>query len=199
MKQTRKAQHHSSEGTLLLVGVERLSAVVQDLFKQVGERHNISGLQTQILYLLHRRGESKVRLLANLFNLSPATVSASISKLEKAGLVEKPGKQRGRQGGRVVLTPTGKKVAADIAKRLTKVAESIQQISNTKELVMALQEIIGQLWRRGITQGIGTCFTCQWFKRKGEKLYCRYLQKALDTTSLRFDCPDHKPVETSIL
>lgn len=184
---------------MLLVGLERLSAVMQDLFRQVGERHGISGLQAQVLYAIYRWKEGKVGRLASLFNLSPATVSTSISKLEQVGLIAKPGNRRGRQGGRVVLTEAGRQVAEDIAGRLGKVAEYIGQSGKGEELVVSLQEIIRILWEKGITHGAGTCFTCQWFERRGEGFYCRYLRRELGARGLRFDCPEYTPADTGVL
>ncbi len=185
-------------GIVLLVGMERVSSVIQHIFRLLSDRYGLSALQVQVLHLLYRHGERTVGALSKLLGLSASTVSISVSKLEQAGYVQKMRTSGPRAKVYVMLTATGREVAEAVDRRLSRVAARLERAGVVKDAIVALQRLIRVLWESGLATGVGVCWTCEFFeieeKGNGQVGYrCRYLRRSLSGEELRFDCPDYEP------
>lgn len=212
LNHTRSDQVHlhwdASQGELeakIVAALERLSQAFQRALWEAAWCSGLSATQAQVLvYLLfHGAHRASINELAQRFGLNPATVSASVSTLQRKKLVRRrrdPGDQRVVYVG---LTPRGRRRAQQLAHWTDAIrAEVVALAQEDKERLLAtLLDTIARLQRAGLISVTRMCSTCLYFQRNVHANpqaphHCGLMNLPLRLADLRVECPDHQPVET---
>lgn len=98
----------------------------------------ISPAQWNALNQLERRGPLSQRQLAAAIQREPATITRSIDKLEKAGLVERHPDPNDRRANVISLTPAGTDLLSDVQQPVIESNERLLDGLNDEEIRMAI-------------------------------------------------------------
>src|SRR5689334_8342153 len=107
--------HNSSSNDLTIVdALVQLSFTVQSILLRIGAAHDISLVQIRLFGVL-RDHEPEMMALARYLNLDKSSVTGLIDRAERRGLVQRmPSPEDGRVF-RVVATPLGRQITAEVA------------------------------------------------------------------------------------
>lgn len=181
----------------IVVALERISEAFRVLLWEESKESALSPIQLQILiFLLYHQGERcKVSYLADEFTMTKATISDSVRMLLQKGLAVKEQDVTDTRSFSLLLTPEGKKVARKAASFAGAIEKPLHQFSDKQKevLLLSLLELIEKLNKAGIITIQRMCFTCSHYKKTGNSHYCQLIKKALATTDLKVDCPEHEP------
>lgn len=152
-------------------------------------------MQVLIFLLHHSEKKYKLIYLTDEFNITKATLSDTIKTLEQKKLIHKEYLPHDTRSYSIHLTKKGK----DIANRTSMFAKQIQvpidklHTDDKENLLLSLLEIIHQLHKSGIITIQRMCYTCHYYKTndKGQKHFCKLLNKTLANNELRIDCAEH--------
>ncbi len=178
----------------IVAGLERLSEVFRVLLWDHAKAIGLSPMQIQLLiFLVHHKEElSHVTHLAKEFNLSKPTISEAIRVLEKKELIKKVPSTSDRRAYSIFLSEKGLDVvnrvrsfANPIRKKISRLDPKHQEI-----LFISLSELIYALNKAGILQVQRICFGCQFYEKRQQKHYCRFLKMDLAKENIRIDCPE---------
>ncbi|AET33287.1 MarR family winged helix-turn-helix transcriptional regulator [Pyrobaculum ferrireducens] len=163
--------------------LDRLARVYRYLLLKKATSMGLTELQLSIL--LHvAEGFNTVGRLAERVAVSQPTVSDAVLALERKGLV------RRIKSGRLTLielTPDGLKAVGEVRRLLAEIDEA-GVAAGGPGLRLALLRLIAEMQKRGLIEA-RLCLTCRFFKEG----YCMLLEKKLEITEYRVDCPDYKP------
>ncbi len=193
---------HTDIDQKIVVALERVAQALRTLLWQTAKERQITPLQLQcLLYLaLQPPEQCRVSHLADMLDLTRATISQAIKTLEEKGLVYREPWERDRRVALLRLTPRGDAITDQLAAWSKAIRESLALFPmEEKELVMRfLMQLIASLQKEGIITIARMCITCVFFQpnaHPGEPAphHCRLLDQPLTPAALRMDCPDYQP------
>ncbi len=180
-----------------------LSKVSNALKKQAWINRTKTGLnptQSQILsYLLLRKG-LKTRLgdVAAHLNVTPATVSDSVSSLQRKMLVNKCALPGDAREVSISLTELGSRSGKKATALPEQIIEASQTLSTEEQgtFLKSLMKIVRHLQENGQISVSRMCITCKYFnsdvyKSAQRPHHCGFVDAAFGDRELRMDCPDH--------
>lgn len=193
---------YDSPQARVAAAIERLGQLSRLLLweasRNAREPRSLSPVQIQILVFLsgHAPELCRVGALARELMVTPATVSDSVSALERKGLVAKSPAADDRRSTVLELTATGRAAAASLSAWAAPLEEAVVEMEDAGELLAQLLALIAGLERRGVVSGTRMCPTCHHFVERGAEkagAYCRLMDKPLSPSELRIDCAEHTP------
>jgi DNA-binding MarR family transcriptional regulator len=189
---------HDNAGHKIVVALERISEAFRVLLWNESKTHGLSPIQVQVLIFLkyHSQEKCKVSYLADEFNMTRATISDSVKALLKKQLIEKNPEPGDARSYSIHLTARGISVAEQTEKFTREILLPVERMDpDSKALLFSsLTDIIHHLNKAGIITVQRMCQTCLYYRKKtmGTEHYCELLNKKLESTELRLDCPEHE-------
>ncbi len=191
-------QNQHVEGKII-AALERVSQAFRVLLWNESKEFSLSPIQVQVLiFLLHHSEEKrKVSYLANEFNMTKATISDTVKTLEQKGLIAKTYEPHDTRSYTIRLSPKGMEIAYKTAVFTNEIQAPIDKLhpDDKENLLLSLINIIHHLNKTGVITIQRMCFTCQHYRPQyeGDKHFCQLLNKKLEDSELRVDCPEHLP------
>lgn len=187
-------QHQKLESKII-ASLDRIAHAFRVLLWQESKKYELSPIQIQILIFLkyHAPNQCTVSYLANEFVLTKATISDCIKILEQKELITKAYQTSDRRSYTIHLTEKGKKITSCISQYSKKLHSIVKSMSKEEKenVVSSLLFIIYQLYKNKIITIQRMCFTCRHYKLVKGNHYCCLLEKELENSELRLDCPEH--------
>lgn len=175
---------------------ERLSIVYRLLLWEKGNRYGLTPLQIQVLFYLreHREEKRKPHLLAAYFLVKKPTISETLRILEGKGFIMRRKDPQNKRSVILTLTSKGEKIIEKLNNFVQPLEESINALTpkERERLYYFLFKLIYSLYKQGVIQEQRMCFLCKYYEKsyKGYTRYCKLLEKPLEVSGLRLDCPD---------
>ncbi len=201
-RNTSTKDFDDASGTLderLQGALAKLSLAARHDYRTQARDAGLSAVQAQILTLLVQDGPMEVGQLAARLALTPATVSDSVSALERRGLVVREPVPRDRRRVRVKPTARGKRTGRTLASWPELFQQGIADLSQAeKELLLRVViRMILSLLAKGVIQQARMCVNCTYFRPDvhddaERPHHCALADVPLGLASLRLDCPDHE-------
>jgi DNA-binding MarR family transcriptional regulator len=180
--------------------LERVGHVLRTQLRAAGAEHGLSPIQAQLLMRIATVGQPdrEPARLAGWFDLSRPTVSDATAALRRKNLLTHEPVPDDRRRTRLVLTPSGRKVARQLARWDEPVRAQFATLPPTAkgDTVALLLGLIGRMQRSGLVSVARTCVTCRFYRPRDEPTsagHCTFLDVPLPPEALRLDCPDHDP------
>lgn len=179
----------------IVAGLERISEVFKVLLWEKAKLVGLSPIQIQILIFIafHRQELCNVSYLAKEFNVTKPTISDAVKVLDKKGMVSKDFSSSDSRSYSLRLTELGTKLVTDtndFAHPLKKQIDKFNE-SDLETLFGTISELIYKLNRNGILSVQRTCYGCTFYQKNNGIDYCNLLQKELEATEIRLDCPEY--------
>lgn len=195
-----KLQENNIEKKIVYL-LERISQVFRALQWELAKKKNLTPLQIQILlFLKNRRPTDAIPTrIAQELGLTKATLSESISALEKKKLVIRVSNKIDRRFTTLSLSKAGKKVVKELASVEDLFVRYIHglNISEKKNSFRFLLNIISLLYFDGYVKVARLCCTCQHFRkdaiRKGIH-FCTLTNRELNLEDINFECASYIPL-----
>lgn len=179
----------------IVVALERVSEAFRVLLWNESKEHSLSPIQIQILIFLyfHHEGKCKVGYLAEEFNMTKATISDSVKILLSKNLVTKEIDSTDTRSFVIHLSEEGRKIAKKSSLFATVIEKPLQNLSDQekKDMLNSMMNLITHLNKIGVISLQRMCFSCNYYKKQGNKHYCSFLNSPLLDHELRVDCPEH--------
>lgn len=178
----------------IVVGLERISEVFRTLLWAEAKKSGVSPIQIQILIFIayHKRALCTVSYLAKEFDVTKPTISDAVKTLEKKKLILKDYSNPDSRSFLIALSEKGKQlvsVTENYANPLRKQFDTFDK-DQLETVYEAIIKLIHNLNKAGIISVQRTCFACKFHSNREGGDYCEYLQKPLETNTIRVDCPE---------
>jgi hypothetical protein len=113
----------------------------------------------------------------------------------RKGLVVRAADPGDRRTSTLALTPEGVRIAQELASADQVLVASAAALPAGEQdaAVRVLLDLIAAMLDRGVIDVARTCTTCRYFRSDVTGSFCDLLDVALSATTLRADCPDHRP------
>ena len=189
---------HESTSHKVVVALERISEAFRVLLWNEGKVHGLSPIQIQVLIFLkyHSQEKCKVSYLADEFNMTRATISDTVKALLKKKLITKEPEPDDARSFTIHLTTRGASVAEETEQFTREILIAVENMNpESKALLFSgLTDIIHHLNKAGIITVQRMCQTCLYYRKNhmGAEHFCELLNKKLESTELRLDCPEHE-------
>ena len=175
---------------------EKISLALRMQAWMIAKPMLLNPAQTQLLTFLlkHKNQVNRVGLLAKEFIISKATISDTLSSLERKELIYKlftPGCKRNFV---IQLTPAGEKAARQADLYTAELLSAVNHIPGNarQKLFAALGDIILHLHSTGQIPVQRMCLSCKYHQQMGKQHYCNLLKRLLKVPDLQIDCPDYQ-------
>lgn len=180
----------------LTSALERLAQAQRVLLWQTAEPLGLSPIQALILLHLHLREPStrRVGVLAQYFDLTPATISDAVRALVAKGLlIRHPG--RDRRTHTLELTPAGLECVDKLKDWDYPIQHALRALQTTQKeaLYDLLLALLARLVEDSVITVVRMCLLCRHLHSQDGKYHCTLLQKPLLAPQLRVDCPEFSP------
>lgn len=182
----------------IVAALERISQAFRVLLWQESKDFSLSPIQVQVLiFLLHHSPEKrKVSYLAGEFNMTKATISDTVRILKEKKMITREPESSDTRSYIINLTKKGKDIASKTSSFSTEIRLPIEKLphDDKEDLLLNLIGIINHLNQAGVITIQRMCQTCSFYRTdvNGQKHFCKLLNKGLQTTELRVDCPEHE-------
>lgn len=196
MKQFRFYSDQSTEGKIV-ASLERISQAFRVLLWQESKKYSLTPLQLQILLFLYTQSEEKrkVSYLAGEFNVTKASMSETIKKLEQKGLIVKEDGSTDARSYIIHLAERGIEIAEDASGFAKEIYTPIAQLGRDekKSLLLSLIKIIGHLNKREVVSVLRMCTTCSYYQPSVDENtdFCALLNQSFHHSEVRVDCQVH--------
>jgi MarR family transcriptional regulator, lower aerobic nicotinate degradation pathway regulator len=110
----------------------QLSFLVQSILGRVASDHGLSIIQVRVLGVLRDR-QPGMQQLARLLGLDKSSVSGLIDRAEEKGLVKRLAATDDRRAVRVIWTPKGRKIMADVERTVNQEISRLAQSLDGRE------------------------------------------------------------------
>lgn len=187
-----------------LVALSKIGlALRSEAWRETAPR-GLNPTQAQVLVVLRQAPAAGLRLsqIADRLGVSAATVSASVSALERKGLVHKERAADDARALAVSLTPAGRAEAGEMAEWPDLLLGAVGVLDEEEEAVFlkALLKVIRQLQERGRISPARMCVTCRYFRPDvhddpERPHHCAFVDAPFGDRNLRVDCGDHEPAD----
>lgn len=187
-----------------LVALSKIGlALRSEAWRETAPR-GLNPTQAQVLVVLRQAPAAGLRLsqIADRLGVSAATVSASVSALERKGLVHKERAADDARALAVSLTPAGRAEAGEMAEWPDLLLGAVGVLDEAEEAVFlkALLKVIRQLQERGRISPARMCVTCRYFRPDvhddpERPHHCAFVDAPFGDRNLRVDCGDHEPAD----
>ncbi len=178
----------------IIYGLERLSDVFKSLLWEKAKQFGISPIQIQILLFVrnHKSELCNISHLAREFNVTKPTISDAVRVLHKKNYLEKDFSPSDNRSYYLFTTETGKKLLKEIADYALPVKKGLETIDEKglENLYSVMTKLIFNLNQKGVLTVQRTCFGCRFYQNQDKKHYCNLLEKQLEDTQIRLDCPE---------
>lgn len=191
-----------------LVALSKIGlALRSEAWKETTPR-GLNPTQAQVLVVLRRAPAAGLRLsqIADRLGVSAATVSASVSALERKGLVRKERAADDARALAVSLTPDGRAEAGEMAEWPDLLLGAVGVLDEAEAAVFlkALLKVIRQLQERGRISPARMCVTCRYFRPDvhddpERPHHCAFVDAPFGDRNLRVDCGDHEPAGQEVV
>jgi DNA-binding MarR family transcriptional regulator len=185
----------------LALGLERLAELLR---AQAWKQQQQSGLNPTQQSVLRRLAEHddglRLSQLAGLLGVSAASLSDSVSSLERRGeVLKKPDPDDGR-ASRLRLSAAGKRRLLKLQRSPSPAAGLVEALNPRQQgdLLALLQLLIAQAQDQGLATGFRTCLGCRFFRphahgHSDQPHHCDLLDRAFGQQALRIDCAERQP------
>jgi DNA-binding MarR family transcriptional regulator len=184
-------------------GLIRITLAVRHKLRNIANSYNLSVIQAQILIYLSSNGPQEICKLSQILNLTPATVSDSLSALKERHLVKYKNFPYDRRKTLVSITAKGKQLGNTLSLWTEVFNTAINKLSSHEKetLLGIIIKIILVLLGEGVIQEAKMCLTCSYFRPfafKNTKLphYCALAKVPLGIDNIRLNCPEHEMQKT---
>jgi DNA-binding MarR family transcriptional regulator len=181
----------------ITIALDRISQAFRVLLWNESKEFSLSPIQIQILiFLLYHSGKHrKVSYLAKEFNMTKATISDSVSVLEKKGCIEKEPDQHDSRSFILHLTDEGRRIAEKTSMYAEGIHKPISSLppEDQESLYSNLTGIIQYLNKAGVITMKRMCLACRFYQTSEDckESYCNLRKKPVSSPELRLDCPDY--------
>lgn len=184
-----------------LVALSKIGlALRSESWKDTAPR-GLNPTQAQVLVVLERAGAGlRLSDVADRLGVSAPTVSASVSALERKGLVQKQPAEDDARAIDISLTRAGRAEAGRMAEWPDLLLGAVGVLDPQEEAVFlkALLKIIRELQERGRIPPARMCITCRYFRPDvhddaERPHHCAFVDAPFGDRNLRVDCADHEP------
>ncbi len=180
--------------------LERVGHVLRTQMRAAGAEHGLSPIQAQLLIRIATvdQPDREPARLARWFDVSRPTVSDATAALRRKDLLTHEPVPGDRRRTRLVLTPSGRKVAGQLAGWHEPVRAKLAALSPSAkgDTLNLLLDLIGRMQQSGLVSVARTCTTCRFYRPREDSRsegHCNLLDVPLPPESLRLDCPEHDP------
>ncbi|WDF57875.1 MarR family winged helix-turn-helix transcriptional regulator [Flavobacterium sp. KACC 22758] len=192
-----ETQNNNLDGKIT-AGFERLSQVFRVLLWEKAKKHDLSPIQIQVLIFIkhHAKNKATVSCLAKEFNLTKATISDTIKILEQKKYITKTVNANDSRSSIIELTTNGLEMVLLTEDFTDPLFDLVSAGSQKEKLVLwkTISSLIQQLQDLQLINVQSTCYNCVYFVEKNGSNFCKLLDVKLETSDIRLDCFDHKPV-----
>jgi len=192
-----ETQNNSLDGKITAV-FERLSQVFRVLLWEKAKKYDLSPIQIQVLIFIkhHTKNKATVSYLAKEFNVTKATISDTIKILEQKKYITKTVNTTDSRSYTMELTTAGLEMVLLTEDFTDPLFDLISTGSPKDKLVLwkNISSLIQQLHDLQVINVQSTCYNCGYFVQQDGNKHCKLLDIKLETTDIRLDCSDHKPV-----
>lgn len=180
--------------------LERLGHVLRTQLRAASAEHGLSPIQAQLLMRIATvdQPDREPARLARWFDVSRPTVSDATAALRRKSLLAHEPVPGDRRRTRLVLTPRGRKTAAQLDWWDEPVRAELAALPRSAkgDTLNLLLNLIGRMQQSGLVSVARTCTTCRFYRPPHEQTtagHCGLLNLPLPPESLRLDCPEHHP------
>lgn len=191
---------NTSIDSRIVAALERISEAFRVLLWNESKEFSLSPIQIQVLIFLHTHTEDKRRIsyLADEFNMTRPTLSDVVKVLEEKALIKKTPDSKDARSHRIALTRKGKEIAGRTSLFAHELEKPIGVLhpDDKENLLLSLMGIIYHLTEVGVITVQRMCMTCTHYANDPSRggHFCMLLNKKLQNSELRIDCPEHAPV-----
>ncbi len=200
-------EFEAATGTLenrLASGFAKIAlATRQELFR-LAASHKLSAIQAQLLGILAQNDAVEVGKLASRLGLTAATVSDSITSLERRKLLKRQRDDADKRRVLVRATVKGKSLGEELLRWPDFLVASVQNLPAANKAILwnAILHVVLDLIEKNVVQEARICISCRHFRPRVHVAterphHCMLVDQPLSDTTLRFDCPEHKAVSVS--
>ncbi len=187
----------------LVAAIDRLGHVMRIQMSRVARAHGLTPTQLQLLLRLRTDPPERNRAstLAAELDLTVATVSDTLTTLERKGLVERAADPEDGRGVRITLTLHGEDIARSADAWQSRAQDLLARVSESDKLraLDFLVGVLGELHSEGLVAvAPRICPTCRYHREPDEVEHddgrCVLLDLDLGPGDVRVDCPEHESV-----
>lgn len=177
--------------------LERISQAFRIMLWEKSKELALSPIQIQIINYISSHSSELITIskLAEIFDLSKATISDSIKLLEKKDIIQRTQREDDNRIQKVILTPYGEEISRHTLTFTAKLNKIIEEFSYEEKnnLYLNLLKIIYQLNRSDVITIQKMCLSCNFYNYEplSNIHYCQLLKTNLKVDELRIDCPDY--------
>lgn len=183
----------------IIVAFERISQAIRTMAWNSGKQQQLNPIQSQLLIFLlrHPNTNNSITSLAREFGVSKASLSETVSTLEKRDLVDKIVTGSDLRNFSIRLMPEGIQAAAEAAQYTNTLTVALGNLpASGKEMLFdALGSLIFELHKSGVVSVQRMCLSCNYHEMRNDGHFCRLLEKQLAVAALQVDCADHIPAK----
>jgi DNA-binding MarR family transcriptional regulator len=181
-------------------GLNKIGLALRSMMWDRVQADGLTPTQTQILILLHGRGQARISALADELGIRQPTVTDAVGVLIRKRLVAKAADPGDGRAVLLRLTPEGRNEAARVAAWPDALVRAIDVLDGAKQtaLLAALVEMIRALQESGDIAPARMCVTCRFFRPHVHDdpetpHHCDFVGAAFGGRHLRLDCGEHEP------
>jgi DNA-binding MarR family transcriptional regulator len=184
----------------IIAAFERISQAFRILLWEESKKFALSPIQVQALIFLlnHSQEKCKVSYLADEFNMAKPTISETVKILEQKGLIRRIDEPHDSRSKVIQLTSYGAEVAEKTSffTRQIQLPVEAMTMADKEKLMLSLLNIIHHLNKVGIITIQRMCFTCTHYRENKDSArhFCQLLDKKMENSELRVDCPEHQTI-----
>ena len=180
----------------IISGLERVSQAFKVLLWNKAKALGLSPIQIQLLIFIsyHKNDLNNVSFLAQEFNVTKPTISDAVKVLDKKGLIIKEYSSADSRSYSIYPSEKGKEIVVQTDDFALPLLESIEGIDEKQQsdFFQTLTHLIFQLNRKGILTVQRSCHSCRFYRGGTGSHYCNLLEKVLQQTDIRLDCPEYE-------
>ncbi|TGY90692.1 MarR family transcriptional regulator [Marinicauda algicola] len=190
--------------THIATGLAKIGLFLRSENWRQADAADLSPTQAQILAHLTRRGPARVTALAEALGVTQPTASDAAGALIRKGHVARHPDPDDARASLLHATASGRRAAAETAVWPDALLGAIDTLGADERAIFlkALTKMIRELQVRGAIPVQRMCATCRFFRPNvhGDPAaphHCAFVDAAFGEASLRLDCDEHEPADTS--
>jgi DNA-binding MarR family transcriptional regulator len=187
-------QQNNSLDLKIVAGLERIAQAFRILLWEKAKVYGLSPIQIQLLIFIkyHSQEKTTVSYLAREFNLTKPTISDAVKVLLQKGFITKQTDSIDTRSYTVLLTEEGNAVVDQTQDFANPVTDIVSKVDFQKKQAVwqTISTLIIQLNKIDLISVQRTCPNCRFYAVRDGRHYCNLLDKSLENTSIRIDCPE---------